>query len=407
MAAADASGLQHVACGRTAAWPNNHVRPELRTLRGRFLRIVLVWFLFGLWILGVIGFVAMWLFSGFCVLRWAWSALQNGGWADAMPPPFAVQLYLGGMALYEGYHYVTRASPHLWPIMRRMVRYIFLNFPYFRLSVIVFEEREEAKRKLRQQSNDEGEGDAGKDSATDHLSAAEAVRAVEENDTSPYMESGQHSLFAFHPHGVLTCGFSFNGAHNMPFQRADCRWLSAENLFWFPLMRDILYWMEFNSCVKPNMQRLMRTGQNLCLLPGGFEEATLFERGKHRVYLKNRFGFIKLALQFGYKVYPAYSFGEEYTYHAFPYLLQLRLLLNRYRVPGTIFFGQVLCFYLPCTDVDLITVVGKPLQLPHIEHPTKDDVRKYQRQYVQALQDLFDNYKGVYAVDPEATLEIY
>ncbi|CAH0518645.1 unnamed protein product [Peronospora belbahrii] len=103
------------------------------------------------------------------------------------------------------------------------------------------------------------------------------------------------------------------------------------------------------------MQRIMRTGQNLCLLPGGFQVATLYQRGKHRVYIQKRFGFIKLALQHGYNIYPAYTFGEDF---------------------------------------------------PHIEMSSKEVVKEYQDTYVEALQNLFDSYKRVYAVDPDANLEI-
>lgn len=193
----------------------------------------------------------------------------------------------------------------------------------------------------------------------------------------------------------------------MSFERADCRWLVAEGLFYFPVMRELVNWMDFTSAAKPAFKEVMRTGQNVCLMPGGFEEATLYERGKHRVYIKQRFGFIKLALQHGYKVHPVYTFGEEYAYYTFPYLLKLRLKLNEFKMPGVLFFGRPECFYLPRTDVDLITVVGKPIALPRIEHPTKEDVRKYHGLYVTALQHLFDQHKGVYAVDPESTLEIY
>ncbi|KAG6609414.1 Diacylglycerol acyltransferase [Phytophthora cinnamomi] len=172
-------------------------------------------------------------------------------------------------------------------------------------------------------------------------------------------------------------------------------------------MRDVLNWMDFSSVAKTTFHRFMPTGQNVCLIPGGFEEATLYERGKHRVYIKKRFGFIKLALQYGYKVHPVYTFGEEYAYHTFPHLLKLRLKLNQVKLPGVIFYGLPQCFFLPCSDVDLITVVGEALVLPRIEHPTKDDVQKYHTQYVQALQKLFDKYKSVFAVDPDAKLEVY
>ncbi|ETL89557.1 hypothetical protein L917_11541 [Phytophthora nicotianae] len=399
------------ACGRTPAWPNNDARPELQTLHGRILRFVLLWHLFGLWIVGLASFVGMWLFSGFCILRSFWSLLQNGGsWTAATPLPLVVQVYLAGIIMYESYHFVTRDSLHEWPLMRRMARFVFLHYPYFRLNAVVFEERQEAKQKAEiPEPEQEKDSDYIADKSDDagHFNFKTAVASIEGNDVAPYVEPDKRALFTFHPHGVLTCGFSFNGAHHMAFQRAACRWISAENLFYFPIMRDILHWMEFSSSAKASMQSIMSTGQNLCLLPGGFEEATLYQRGKHRVYIKKRFGFIKLALQHGYDIYPAYTFGEEYTYHAFPYLQWLRLQLNRFRIPGVIFFGIPLCFYMPRSDVDLITVVGKPLRLPHIENPSKDVVKQYHDKYVEALRGLFDSYKGVYAVDPDAELEYF
>lgn len=257
---ADVSKLRHAACGRTPAWPNNDAVPELTSLRGFVMRRFLLWSLFGLWIFGLGAYIVMWLYSGLCVARWAASAVQNGGWAQASPPPVAVQAYLAFTVLYEGYHYVTRDSLHLWPRMRRLARYILLHYPYFRLNVTIFEERELAKQKLRdeeEQSKDsddataDDDDDDEQDGAGQHLSADAAAKAVEENDISPFVEAGMKNLYAFHPHGVLTCGFSFNGAYHMGFERSACRWLSAENLFWFPVVRDILNWMEYSSCAKP------------------------------------------------------------------------------------------------------------------------------------------------------------
>ncbi|RLN87196.1 hypothetical protein BBJ28_00002828 [Nothophytophthora sp. Chile5] len=381
---------RNVACGRTSAWGNNDSRAELRTLRGRALRRVQLFLLYGIWIGGIASFIIMWTVSLGCVVGGVWSTV-NG--MERTPLPRFVQVYLGSMALYESYHYVTRPSLHSWPLMRRLIRGAFVHFPYFRLNATVFDERERSKQL--------------KDDDDEHLRVAGACKAVELNDVSPFVKPQDRAMFAFHPHGVLTNSWAFNGAHHMSFERADCRWLVAESFFWFPIIRDILNWMDQGSVAKATFQRLMPSGQNVCLLPGGFEEATLYQRGKHRVYIKKRFGFIKLALQHGYKVHPVYTFGEEFAYHTFPYLLRLRLKLNAFKLPGALFYGLPMCFFLPCTDLDLITVVGKPLLLPHIEHPTKEEVKKYHDQYVQALQELFDAYKGVYAVDPEAVLEMY
>lgn len=107
------------------------------------------------------------------------------------------------------------------------------------------------------------------------------------------------------------------------------------------------------------------------------------------------------------QIYPAYTFGEELLYHTFPYLLQWRLMLNLLKVPGAVFIGRLACFFLPLNDVDVITVIGKPLEMPTIAHPTREEVAKYHAEYVNRLQTLFDKHKAAYAVDPDARLEMF
>ncbi|KAI9913138.1 hypothetical protein PsorP6_006377 [Peronosclerospora sorghi] len=379
--------MKHTAAGRTAAWGNNDTRPELQTVTSRFLRVVFIWFLTTVWVLGIPVFVLLCCLSLWHMAQWLVTRTET-------PIPHYVPIFVSFMALYEGYYYITKASEHRWPWMRKVMRHMHFHYPYFRLNMTVFDERQEAKRK-------------GRDEESEGMIDKAVSKAVEENDMTSCVNPNDHALFAFHPHGVLSCGWSVGGVQHMSFAQADCRWLVAASLFYFPIMRELVNWMDFASVAKGSFREILRTGQNVCLLPGGFEEATLYERGKHRVYIKMRFGFIKLALQHGYKIHPVYTFGEEYAYHTFPYLLKIRLKLNQLKMPGVLFFGSPSCFYLPKADVDLITVVGKPLILPRIEHPTQDNVRKYHEQYVTALQTLFDRYKKVCAVNPEAQLEIY
>lgn len=102
-----------------------------------------------------------------------------------------------------------------------------------------------------------------------------------------------------------------------------------------------------------------------------------------------------------------YTFGEELTYHAFPYFLELRLKLNAFKFPGVAFFGSFWCFFMPRSDIDLITVVGKPLQLPKIAHPTEEEVQHYHALYVSTLEQLFETHKKQFAANPDAKLEVY
>jgi hypothetical protein len=63
-----------------------------------------------------------------------------------------------------------------------------------------------------------------------------------------------------------------------------------------------------------NMNRLMAQGKNIGLVPGGFEEATITTTKALRTFIKDRKGFIKMALKYGYKVVPTMVLGEHQVF---------------------------------------------------------------------------------------------
>ncbi|RHY33044.1 hypothetical protein DYB32_001929 [Aphanomyces invadans] len=193
---------------------------------------------------------------------------------------------------------------------------------------------------------------------------------------------------------------------NAAWKDSAVRWLATDVLFVLPIIAQILYWAGGGPASRSSFEKLARDSTNIALLPGGFEEASLFTYNRHRVFLKNRKGFIKLALQYGYKVHPVYTFGEESTFWTMPHLASLRLWLNQYKIPTVLFWGRWWCPFMPHATAKIITVVGKPVQLPLLEKPTKEDVAKYHAMYVASLQHLFDKFKAQYATDPNAILEI-
>ncbi|DBA02991.1 TPA: hypothetical protein N0F65_003179 [Lagenidium giganteum] len=285
--------------------------------------------------------------------------------------PLLVQVYVALLVCYFSYRAVMpHAGESTW--LHDLARHTYTDFPYFQFQKTIFEEH-----------------------------------GPNVDPRKPLVDADAKSVFAFHPHGIVSCGWLVNGTHCHHFAKSNAEWLVTDNLFWFPIVRDLLKWTGFGPVSRRNFVRLLDQARNICLIPGGFEEATIFERGKHRVFIKNRMGFIKLALQYGYKVHPVYTFGEELTYHSFHYFLKLRILLNQFKVPAVLFQGSRWAFFMPKSDVNLVTVVGKPIQLPTIANPTRDDVKKYHDMYIAALTDLFERNKLQYAQDPSATLEVF
>ncbi len=154
-------------------------------------------------------------------------------------------------------------------------------------------------------------------------------------------------------------------------------------------------WGDGDACIPSAFKKIMPTGRNIALLPGGFEEATLYKRGRHRLYLSKRKGFIKYALQYGYNVQPVYVFGEEQTFWTVKTYPTLMLWLNRFHIPGVLFYGRFL--FLPDWNANIIPVVGNVIKFPHIPEPSPADVDKHHALFIAAMQTLFDKYKGKYA----------
>ena len=40
----------------------------------------------------------------------------------------------------------------------------------------------------------------------------------------------------------------------------------------------------------------MKKGTNICFVPGGFEEATIFEHQKHKIFIKSKKGNIEIQI---------------------------------------------------------------------------------------------------------------
>ena len=71
-----------------------------------------------------------------------------------------------------------------------------------------------------------------------------------------------------------------------------------------------------------------------------------------------------------------FVFNENKTFLTTNLFLNLRVFLNKIKIPTAMFISPFLCF-IPNPFNDLYVVVGKPLELPKIEKPTKEDVNNY------------------------------
>ncbi|XP_058678920.1 2-acylglycerol O-acyltransferase 3 [Ammospiza caudacuta] len=230
---------------------------------------------------------------------------------------------------------------------------------------------------------------------------------------------GRSYILPAHPHGIscigvfgafVTGGCGAWGDPNPsggPCPGLRPNLAALEGLFRLPLYRE--YAMAAGLC--PVSQRcldsvLSRPSQALLIVVGGAAEALEGTPGRHRVTLRQRRGFVRLALRHGAPLVPVYVFGEQDAFQQPP--LAERSLLRRLqrglkRILGfapCLFWGRgglpVLPFRVPLT-----VVVGTPLEVPRVPRPSPELVAHYHELYVQRLQELFERHKVACGVSPE------
>jgi len=134
--------------------------------------------------------------------------------------------------------------------------------------------------------------------------------------------------------------------------------------------------------------------------------------GKQRVYLNNRKGFARLAVEFGCDLVPIYAFGETSLYSVSNFLFPFRMwICRKYHIALPIFYSKrwgIPIPFLPHINIPYSLCVGRPLEIKKLS-PTDPNFNFYvdyiHDQFKQALIDLFNHYKNECGY-PDSILEI-
>ena len=179
----------------------------------------------------------------------------------------------------------------------------------------------------------------------------------------------------------------------------------------FPLVRHLYYWWGFRPVTRRAMARVLRSGRAAVVVPGGVRECLEMDAtGRSEVaLLRRRTGFIRLAMQCGADVVPAFAFGQTATYRWLlpgPPLVPRRLVRALARRVG---FAPMLLLGRGGSPAPLrsklTVVVGKPLGLPACEAPTDAEVRAWLEAFIKELAALFERHKAA-AGHPELMLRV-
>lgn len=219
-------------------------------------------------------------------------------------------------------------------------------------------------------------------------------------------------IFGYHPHGIIGVGCFVNfatEANNVSglLKGIDIRPLTLNMNFRIPFWGHFLSLLGVCDAGRTSIVNVLKKGPGnaVLLVLGGAKEALDAHPGVMDLTLKDRYGFVKLALEEGASLIPIISFGENEIYDqvdnpkgstlrwiqdTMQRVLGFSVPLVRGRGVFTYSFGL-----LP-HRVAIRTVVGPAVDVPHVPQPSKETIREYHQKYMDAVIKLFEEWKDSY-----------
>eukprot|EP01083_Nonionella_stella_P015089 42229_1 len=247
---------------------------------------------------------------------------------------------------------------------------------------------------------------------------------------------------SYHPHGIFSlafffaCGIRFRAIEDLKneklrrkfagkisdanykntLKRIPRKGIIAPVLNQLPVFNLVA--VKFTDCAtsasKRNVNAFMKKKLSFALLAGGFEEATMCNKGEDAIYIRQRKGFIKYCLQYGYEIVPAYNFGECELYHNMLYtkhdtwLTRIKLFLNDWKIPTVFPVGPYWsCPLLPYKNTGLHSILSGNSRYEHIENPTQKEIDDVHKWYVNEVIALFGRHKWRFGYGKNVKLKLH
>lgn len=221
-------------------------------------------------------------------------------------------------------------------------------------------------------------------------------------------------IIGVHPHGVLSVGTVGNIISHNPetFPKGlDYRVLTVSLNFYIPVWRDLLLAFGLVDAHKESVSYLLKNGISVVSVIGGAQEALDSRPGANDLTLKNRKGFVRLALENGAALVPVFTFGETDIFDQIlpnppgsrtRKIQELCMSWFGYSIPLVI--GRWL-FGIP-KRVPLTLVVGTPIDVKMDSCPSENTVNYWHEIYLRELNRLYDTYKFEASSSPPPPLRI-
>jgi len=195
-------------------------------------------------------------------------------------------------------------------------------------------------------------------------------------------------MFVEFPHGVVPFGFILSATVVQKlWPGLKVEGVIASILFKIPIICHLCRWFGSREATESNINKLIDKECSVGIMACGIAELFLTSREHERIYLKNRRGFVKIALKRGTPIVPIYYFGHTQLYD----FVGLPGFSRKMRVATMAFYGR---WFLPIPYQHPITmVIGKPIDVEKVDNPTREQINALHTRFTNALIELFNKHK--------------
>ena len=223
------------------------------------------------------------------------------------------------------------------------------------------------------------------------------------------LPSEKQYIFASFPHGTCTIHHALTATDCCGMlskvYRGSRRDLAATVLFYIPFVREVIMLTGNVDASASTAHYNLRKGHSLLIFIGGEKEQLMTRPNEHKIYCKERKGFIKLALQYGTPIVPTYCFGENETYHTSDLFIGFRKLLQKHFKLGIPIIWGVYGTLMPL-KVKMGVEIGKPIPVQKLspEQITPEAIDALHTEFLKEMNRLFERTKRQYGVPDDQTL---